>query len=93
MAKVFSQKPGFDFQDTSSPVFKTSAVRIILTLALTHKWILRQVDVNNAFLHGELNKDVYMTQSPEFEQCDKTGKVLICKLHKALYGLKQVPRV
>lgn len=71
IAKGFPKKRGFDFQDTFSHIVKAPTIRIILTLALTHKWLLRQVDVNNMFLHGELTEDVYMIQSPGFEQCDE----------------------
>lgn len=48
--------------------------------------------MNNAFLPGELNEDVYMTQPRCFEQRDHNGKVLVCNLNKVLYGIKQAPR-
>lgn len=77
VANRLSQKLIFYFQDTFSLVVKSPTVRIILTLARTHKRCLRQVDVNNALRHGELSKEVYMTQPSGFKQCDESRQSLI----------------
>lgn len=68
---------------------KLVTIRLILTLALTYKLPLEQVDVNNAFLNGLLEEEVYMTQPTRFEAIDQN---MVCRLNKALYGLKQAPR-
>ncbi|KAE8667725.1 hypothetical protein F3Y22_tig00112383pilonHSYRG00494 [Hibiscus syriacus] len=92
VAKGFSQVPGQDFQETFSPVVKMSTVNVVLTIAARDGWSLRQVDVNNAFLNGELNEEVLMEQPQGFEKQATDGTRLVCKLQKALYGLRQAPR-
>jgi histone deacetylase 1/2 len=89
VAKGFHQQQGFDFNETFSPVIKPITIRLIFSLAISYKWPLKQLDVNNAFLNGSLSEEVYMVQPQGFDASDPT---LVCKLNKALYGLKQAPR-
>jgi histone deacetylase 1/2 len=89
VAKGIHQLQGFDFNETFSPVIKPITVRLILSLVVSYKWPLKQLDINNAFLNGLLEEEVYMVQPPGFETTDSS---LVCKLNKALYGLKQAPR-
>lgn len=72
-----------------SPVVQPTSVRVMLTLALSKEWPLRQLDVNNAFLNGFLQEEVYMWQPEGFINHGKEN--LVCNLNKALYGLKQAP--
>lgn len=90
VAKGFNQQPGLDYTETFSPVIKSTTVRTVLEIAVRKGWSLRQLDVNNAFLQGSLEEEVYVTQPPGFVDQDRPHYV--CRLRKALYGLKQAPR-
>jgi hypothetical protein len=65
-------------------VVKIATIRTILSSAISKGWSLRQFDVQNAFLHGYLEEEIYMQQPPGYE--DPTRSNYICKLNKALYG-------
>ncbi|KAH9686754.1 Disease resistance protein [Citrus sinensis] len=57
VAKGFHQTQGLDFNETFSPVIKSSTIRIILSMAVMNHWVLRQIDINNAFLNGHLTEE------------------------------------
>lgn len=90
VAKGFHQQPGIDFHETFNPVIKHATIRLVLGVAVSRDWPLRQLDVNNAFLQGNLTEEVYMSQPPGFVDKDNPG--FVCRLKKAIYGLKQAPR-
>jgi hypothetical protein len=89
VAKGFSQFEGIDSNETFSPVAKMSSIRLVLSLAASHKWEFNQMDVKSAFLHGDLKEEIYMEQPLGYVHNDSS---LVCRLKKSLYGLKKHPR-
>lgn len=67
-----------------------STIRALISLAAQNDWFLNQLYVKNAFLHGNLEEEIYMDAPPSFEETIGANKK--CKLKKSLYGLKQFPR-
>jgi hypothetical protein len=90
VAKGYVQREGVDFDEVYAPVARLDSVRVLVAIAAQQKWQVHHLDVKSAFLNGDLQEEVYVTQPPGFERDGEKGKVY--RLHKALYGLRQAPR-
>ena len=88
--KGFNQKEGTNFEEIFSPVVKMSSIRVAFGLASRLNLEVEQLDVKTAFLHGDLEEEIYMHQLEGFEEKGKEN--LVCKLKKSLYGIKQALR-
>jgi hypothetical protein len=86
VAKGFTQIPGQDFTYTFAPVARWESIRLLLAIAATYDWELRQIDVKTAFLNGPLDEEIYMRKP------DILGPGF-WRLLKGLYGLKQSGRM
>ncbi|XP_048442623.1 uncharacterized protein LOC125478484 [Pyrus x bretschneideri] len=90
VAKGFTQRKGVDYKDTFSPVSSKDSLRVIMALTAHFDLGLHQMEVKTAFLNGELDEEIFMTQPPGFVERGKEN--MICKLNKSIYGLKQASR-
>ncbi|TPX44284.1 DNA-directed DNA polymerase [Chytriomyces confervae] len=89
VAQGYTQRFGFDYAETHSPVMRSATFRWLLALTALNCWSTRMLDISSAYLYGELEDLVYMKQPPGHD--DGSGRVY--KLKKGLYGLKQAGRI
>lgn len=97
VAREFTQEFGIDYFDTFSPVANMMTVRVLLSVVAVKNQSVRQLDVNNAFLHGDLNETIFIKLPPGDRVLSSAVPnsffvQYVCKLKKFLYGLKQAPR-
>ena len=81
-----NQKKGVKFDEIFPPVVKMSSIQVILGLTTSLDLELEQLDVKIAFLHSDLEEEIYMNQSEGFEVQSKEH--IVCRLKKSLYSLK-----
>jgi hypothetical protein len=90
VAKVFSQVEGIDYKETFSHVAKMNSIRLVLSLVASHKWEVHQMDVKSAFLHGDLQEEIYMEQPHGYVQNDSSIFITLRNLFMVLSKLPEL---
>ncbi|CAM8990809.1 unnamed protein product [Rhodiola kirilowii] len=90
VVKGYNQQEGIDYDETFTPVARLEAIKLLIVYSAYHGFKLQQMDVKTAFLNGVLKEEVYVSQTPGFEDSSHPDHIYI--LDKALYGMKQAPR-
>ena len=88
-----TQKEGVDFDRIFSTVVKITTIRVVLAIAAARDYNLTSIDVQQAFLQGKLDEDLYMQMPPGLPSRSPNGRRIVVKLDRSLYGLKQAGRV
>jgi hypothetical protein len=92
VAQGFTQQQGFDYEETFAPVMKLTTLRILVAVAAAKDYSIKQLDVSTAYLHSEVDEEIYMRQPPGFQVKGNKGQDLYCRLRRSIYGLKQAGR-
>ena len=77
-----------EYNETFTPVARMDSIRLLLTIVASKRWEVHHMDVKSAFLHGDLEEEMYMKQPEGFID----DPSLVCRQRKSLYGIKQAPR-
>ena len=99
VVKGFTQEYGVNYLETFANTVKPEVIRILLYLATYQDYIIVQWDIKNAFVHADIDKEIYVKQPTGYTQKMSQNSPItsqnqiVCKLKKALYGLKQSPRL
>ena len=92
MAQGFSQVPGVDFTENFAPVIDDATFRVVLSLMQKEEMKGYALDVETAFLHGELEEEIYMRIPEGYVRGDEHPNYPALKLKRAIYGLVQAAR-
>lgn len=93
VARGFTQIAGVDYDTTYSPTLSRAGLRLVVAIAVQFSLKLHAIDCKNAFLNGEMDREIYLEQPLGFEEVNTTCSTHVCLLKKALYGLKQAPLI
>jgi hypothetical protein len=88
-ARGFSQRLGTDYTKTYAPTPRAATGRILLGLCLHHQWFRKQIDVETAFLHPDIDKKIFIYAPNGVDELMKGKESMYIKVNKGLYGLKQ----
>ena len=91
-AKGFAQQYDIDYKETFAPTCRMTSVRMLAHFSVQNGMTIHQADMSSAFLHAEVDQDLYVQQPRGYVRYDDSGKELVMKLKKSLYGLKQSSR-
>ena len=92
VARGFTQVENIDYHETFAPILRFESLRLLIAIAAYLGLLIHQMDVDNAYLNPELDKEIYMALPPGFPVTERT-KGMVLRLRKGLYGLKQSARV
>ena len=85
VAKGYTQIEGLNYNDTYAPTARLTSVRMLISIVVQNDFLIHHVDVNNAYLHSELDYEIYMSQPEGYVQDPN----MVWRLNKSIYGLKQ----
>ncbi|GKF84995.1 putative ribonuclease H-like domain-containing protein, partial [Tanacetum coccineum] len=90
VAQRYTQEEGIDYDEVFTPIARIEAIRLFLAYASFKDFVVYQMDVKSAFLYGKIEEEVYVCQTPRFEDPDFPD--MVYKVEKALSGLHQAPK-
>jgi hypothetical protein len=90
VSKGFSQVEGIDYNETFSPIAKMNSIHLVLSLAISHKWEVHQMDVKSSLLHGYFQEEIYMKHPPRYVQNESS---LVFRLKISLMVSIKLPKI
>ena len=92
VAKGYSQVENIDYNETFSPTARVASIRMLMNITVQNDFVVHQMDAKTAYLHADIDCEIYVEQPKGYVQTDSKGVEYVLKLNKSLYGLKQSGR-